>query len=146
MCLFLGREEEYRRARTSLIAAFGASTDPHVAERTARACLLLPASDEELGRIVALGGRAWGVDRSKYQAVYPHFLFVQRLAEFPRGRPDRATAVMQGEASHVLGPAPRLVLAMAQHRSGREADARRTLAAAVLAHDWHPDRIRDQDG
>ena len=55
-------------------------------------------------------------------------------------------SLMRGEASVVSGPAPRLVLAMALHRSGREAEARETLAAAVLSHDWSPDQVRDQDG
>src|SRR6202043_780642 len=43
LCLFLGDEAEYRRARSDLLAQFGTDTDPAVAERTGRACLLLPA-------------------------------------------------------------------------------------------------------
>ena len=43
---------------------------------------------------------------------------------------------MEGPAATVLGPAPRLVKAMAQYRQGRQADARKTLAAAVLCFDW----------
>ena len=41
-CLFLGREDEYRRARRALLDKFGATADRYVAARTARACLLLP--------------------------------------------------------------------------------------------------------
>src|SRR5262249_13441173 len=58
LCLFLGRQEEYRRARRALLARFGASTDPLVAERTGRACLLLPASEDELWKAAALTDRA----------------------------------------------------------------------------------------
>ena len=36
----------------------------------------------------------------------------------------------------MLGPAPRLVLAMALHENGRADEARKTLAEATLAHDW----------
>ena len=48
LCLFLGDEAEYRRARRDLLAQFGSTTDPAVAERTGRACLLLPAAEAEL--------------------------------------------------------------------------------------------------
>src|SRR5207253_11011881 len=58
----------------------------------------------------------------------------------------RAIATMRGDAARVLGPAPRLVLALALHRSGQVAEARKTLAAAVLAHDWRASQVRDQDG
>ncbi len=54
LCLFLGEAEEYRRARRDLLARFGASTDQYVAERTGRACLLLPASDDEMRQAEAL--------------------------------------------------------------------------------------------
>jgi tetratricopeptide (TPR) repeat protein len=144
-CLFLGREDEYRRARRALLDAFGASTSPFIAERTARACLLLPTSDDELARIVALGERAWSFDPSKYPTSFLHFVFVRGLAEYRQGRLDSAIATMQGQASRVLGPAPRLVLAMALHRSGREVEARKALAQAVLAHDWRPSKVADQD-
>ncbi|MDB5352407.1 MAG: tetratricopeptide repeat protein [Planctomycetota bacterium] len=146
LCLFLGFEAEYRRARKVLLADFGSATDPLVAERTARACLLLPASEDEMRRIVALGERAWGVDRSKYPGVYPHFEFVRGLAEYRQGRLDRAISLMRGDASGVLGPAPRLVLAMALRGRGEAAEARKTLAEAILAHDWRAGRARDQDG
>jgi hypothetical protein len=53
---------------------------------------------------------------------------------------------MRGEASGVLGPAPRLVLAMALHENGRAEEARKTLAEAILAHDWRAVNVRDQDG
>ena len=58
-------------------------------------------------------------NRSKHLAAYPHFLFVRGLAEYRQGQLDRAIATMRGSAARVLGPAPRLVLAMALHRSGQ---------------------------
>jgi serine/threonine-protein kinase len=145
-CLFLGREGEYRRARRDLLARFGEATDPYVAERTGRACLLLPAEGDELRKAAALAERAAGVERSKYAGVYAHFLFARGLAEYRQGRFDRAIAVMRGEAGRVLGPAPVLVLALALHKSDRAEEARRALAAAVLAHDWRVALVRDQDG
>jgi serine/threonine-protein kinase len=144
-CLFLGQEDAYRRGRQDLLARFGAATDPHVAERTARACLLLPATEDELRQAAALAERATTVDPSQYPGTYPHFLFARGLAEYRQGRFDEAIATLRGDASRVLGPAPRLVLAMALHRSGQVEEARRTLAAAVPAHDWSASRVRDQD-
>src|SRR5262245_48048874 len=135
-CLFLGREDEYRRARRALLGKFTAATDPYVAARTARACLLLPATEDEHRQAVALAERAAAVEPSKYPGIYPSFLFVRGLAEYRQGRLDRAIATTRGDASRMLGPAPRLVLAMALHRSGQIGDARKALAAAVLDSDW----------
>jgi serine/threonine-protein kinase len=145
-CLFLGREDEYRSARSALLARFGATTDPTVAERTARACLLRPATGDELRQAVALAERAAAVEPSKYPVAYPHFLFAQGLAEYRQGRLDRAISSMRGDAARAPGPLPRLVLAMALHRSGQAAEARRTLAAAVLAHDWSANQVDDSNG
>jgi serine/threonine-protein kinase len=146
-CLFLGREAEYRRARQDLLATFGKHPflSPSTAERTARACLLLPASGDELRTAVTLAERAAAVDRTKYAAWYPYFRFAQGLAEYRQGRFDLAISTMRGDASKVLGPAPCLVLAMALDQQDQVAEARKTLAAAVASHDWRADLVRDQD-
>jgi tetratricopeptide (TPR) repeat protein len=140
-CLYLGQEDEYRRTRRTLLDHFGASTDPQVAGRTARACLLLPASGDELRQAVALAERAVAGEPSKYRCHYPHFLFAQGLAEYRQGRFERAIAAMRGEAVDALGPASRLVLAMALHQSGRAAEGREAFKAAVAAHDWKADEL-----
>jgi serine/threonine-protein kinase len=52
-------------------------------------------------------------------------------------------SLMQGKASKVMGPAPRLILAMAQHQQGQKKQARKTLAVAIIGYDWsaaHADR------
>jgi serine/threonine-protein kinase len=145
-CLFFGREDEYRRARRALLAKFGATTDPAAAERTARACLLRPATEDELRQAVALAEQAAAVEPSKSPVVYRLSLVTLGLAEYRQGRLDRAIASMRGEAAPVLGPAPRLVLSMALHGSGQMAEARRTLAAAVLAHDWRANQVNEPSG
>ena len=106
-CLFLGREEDYRIARRALMAKFGATNNSFIAERTSRACLLRPASGEELRRVVALAGIVGGLDKASARGYYPFFQFVQGLAEYRQGHLDRAISLMRGEASGVLGPAPR---------------------------------------
>jgi serine/threonine-protein kinase len=145
LCLFLGREEDYRRAARELIKRFGATTNPFIAERTARACLLLPGTDDELRQAVALAGRAVAKLEGDRWA-HSCFEFVHGLAECRQGQFDRAIATMQGDASGALGPAPRLVLALSLHRSGQATEARKTLAAAILAHDWRAGRASDHNG
>src|SRR5262245_24528579 len=80
-----------------------------------------------------------------YRAGRPYFEFVKGLAEYRQGQFDRAIATMQGDASGVLGPAPRLVVALSLHRSGQATEARKTLAAAILAHDWRAMRVHALD-
>jgi serine/threonine-protein kinase len=146
LCLFLGQEDEYRRARQALLARFGATVNPYFAERTCRTCLLLPPSADELRQAVALARRAVATDRSSdHKWAHPWFQFAQGLAEYRQGQFDRAIATMRGEASQLSWPATRLVLAMALHRSGQLAEARKTLAAAVQSYDWRIDRARDHD-
>ncbi|HEV3118377.1 MAG TPA: hypothetical protein VGY58_15110, partial [Gemmataceae bacterium] len=69
----------------------------------------------------------------------------QGLVEYRQGRFDRAISILRGEPSRLTVPGPRLVLAMALYRSGQVAEARKTLAAAVLSYDWRADRARDAD-
>src|SRR5262249_7622800 len=121
-CLFVGQEEEYRRARQALLSRFGSTTHPHMAARTARACLLLPATEDELHQAVALAERAAAVEPSKYPRAYSHFLFARGLAEYRRGHFDRAAGTIRGDPDRMLRPAPGLVLAMALHRSGQTAE------------------------
>jgi serine/threonine-protein kinase len=145
LCLFLGQQDQYRRAQRALLERFGATTNPFDAERTARACLLSPITGDELHQAVTLAKRAVA-QRSGDEWGHPYFQFLHGLVEYRLGQFDRAIATMRGDASRVLGPAPRLVLAMAQHRSGRVAGAREVLAAAVQAHDWRANLARDQAG
>ena len=145
LCLFLGREDDYRRARQDLLTRFGATVDPYIAERTGRSCLLLPATGNELRQAVALARRAAAAERSKHGWAYPWFVFARGLAEYRQGRFDQAIATMRGEASAVPRPSPRLVLAMALYRIGQVAEARKTLAAAVLSYDWRASQTRNHD-
>jgi serine/threonine-protein kinase len=145
LCLFLGREDDYRRARKDLLARFRASVDPYIAERTGRACLLLPASGDQLRQAVALTRRAAAADRKKHPWAYPWFVVAQGLAEYRQGHFDQAIVLVRGDTSGVPPPFPRLVLAMALHRSGQAAVARKTLAKALLAYDWRATRARDHD-
>jgi serine/threonine-protein kinase len=145
LCLFLGDETEYRRARQDLLRRFEASSDPGVAERTARAILLLPATEDELQAAAALAERAVAAKARTEQWIYPYFLFAKGLAEYRQGRFDSAIAIMRGEAVNVMGPAPRLVIAMAEYGSGQKQEARETLAAAIGSFDWSAAQVGSRD-
>jgi eukaryotic-like serine/threonine-protein kinase len=146
-CLFLGREDEYRWARRELLARFGGTSDPHIAERTGRACLLLPATEEELRKASALIGRALAADRSKLEFWWApsYFRFAQGLLAYRQGRFDESSAIMKGDAATVLGPAPGLVLAMDQFRLGQKDEAQKTLEIALKAFDWQPGRADSRE-
>ena len=145
LCLFLGREDEYRRARRDLLARFSITNNPYFAERTGRACLLMPAAGEELRQAVALARRAAASDSSVHGGNYSWFLFARGLAEYREGKFDQAIATMRGDSSRVGGPITSLVLAMALHQDGQLAEARKTLAAAILSYDWKANQARDHD-
>ena len=136
LCLFLGHEVEYRRARRALLDRFSAAENPNIAERTGRACLLLTPSSDELQTATALIDRALAKDKAKPVGHYAYFLFARGLADYRAGRFVSAVSIMEGAARPVLGPAPRLVLAMCQHRLGQKKEASATLAAAIGAFDW----------
>src|SRR5262249_1276238 len=73
----------------------------------------------------------------KMKWTRPYVLFAKALADYRMGLFENAIPVLEGEASGVLVPAPKLVLAMAQFRMGKADDARRTLEAAVGQFDWN---------
>jgi serine/threonine-protein kinase len=145
LCLFLEREEEYRSARRELLAHFGSATDPTIAERTGRACLLLPAVEAELQQAVALTERAIAAGRAGREFAYPYCLFAEGLARYRQGRFDEAIELMTGEAASVMRPSPRLVVAMAQHQKGEKEEANLSMAAAIRSYDWSESNADNHD-
>jgi serine/threonine-protein kinase len=72
---------------------------------------------------------------------------VQGLALYRDGHPDVAVPLLREAAEKLHDRAgPRLALAMAQFRSGRAIEARKTLAAAIRSYDWgEPREVRHAD-
>ncbi len=136
LCLFLGDETGYRSARNDLLKHFGATTTPYVAEPVARAWLLLPGPDDALQQAIALADRAVAAKASTIEWIYRYFLFAKGLAEYRQGRFESAIALLDGDASSVMGPSPRLIVAMALHKLNQKTRARQSLARAVAAFDW----------
>ncbi len=137
LCAFLDNDEAYRWARTALLERPRNSTDHWaMAERDSLACLLLPGSGEQLRRAVALVDRAVTTG-PRFFPDNPYLLFISGLAEYRQGRPQQAIPLLEESAALLPNRAgPRLALAITQLRSGRPAEARKTLAAAVRAYNW----------
>jgi serine/threonine-protein kinase len=145
LCLYLGNEAEYRRSRKELLKRFAKTTDPQVAERTGRACLLLPVSGEELNQATALVDRALAADTAKYGWAMPYFRFAKALAEYRAGNWGSALTLLEGDVLRILEPAPRLLLAMVQHRLGRKDAARESLRTATAAYDWDVQKATNRE-
>jgi serine/threonine-protein kinase len=136
-CLFIGRDDAYRAARAALLEGLATNRDPRAGERAGRTCLLLPPeSDDDLRRATAAVDKALEADRTAVNKFTPYFLFAKGLAEYRAGRMEAAVRILEGDAAPVLGPAPKLVAAMARHRLGQTAEAREALAQAVRSFDW----------
>jgi serine/threonine protein kinase/Flp pilus assembly protein TadD len=134
LCLYLGNEYAYRRNRKALLERFGKTTDLVVAERAGRACLLLPASGDELRQAAALTERA--VAAGAAYGLYGHFELANGLAKYRQDRLQQALPLLEDSVGR-LGPSiSGLVLAMTQYRTGHKKEARQTLAAAIAAVDW----------
>jgi serine/threonine-protein kinase len=145
LCLFLGNENEYRRARQDLIQRFGNTNKPNVAEKTCRAILLMPPSAEELRTATKLAETAVAAKPTTEEWIYPYYVFAKGLAEYRQGHFDIAIADMDSEAATVMGPCPRFVKAMAEYRLGHEQEARTMLAAEIAANDWRMSEVRSHD-
>jgi serine/threonine-protein kinase len=143
--LFLGQQAEYRRVRLALLDRFGATQSQYVAEPVGRACLLLPGTEDEMRRAVALIDRAVAARGSTPAWIYPFTLFARGLADYRQGRWASAISRMQGEAASVIWPAPRLILAMAQHQQGQKTQARQSLALAMITYDWRAAGAESRD-
>jgi serine/threonine-protein kinase len=145
LCLFLGLDQEYRAVRSDLLARFGDSSNTAVAEPLARACSLARGTEGERQKAAALADRAVAAGESNAAWIRRYQLFAKGLAEYRQGRLDSAISIMAGEASRVMGPAPGLILAMAQHDQGNRALARKTLAKSLIGFDWSLAQADSQD-
>ena len=143
LCLFLDKPDAYRAARRDLLGRAAGLAAPRAAERVGRACLLLPGTAEEMAAAAGLIDRALAAPAASVPPwARPYFLLARALADYRLDRWDEAIAILQGEAASVLGPCPLLITAMAQHRLGRDAEARGSYDRAVGSFDFgrpHPD-------
>jgi eukaryotic-like serine/threonine-protein kinase len=128
---FLGNKEKYRRSCEAMLNRFEKTNDANEAERTAKACLLLPGLIQETTKVRRLATLA--SDQGPTNAYYR---LTRALAEYRAGR---FTAALEWCASNLKGAPPaevraatRLLLPMADYRQGNER-ARKMLAQALAA-------------
>jgi serine/threonine-protein kinase len=145
LCLFLGEREEYRRIRGIFLDRFGATKAANLAEPISRTCLLEPGTEEQVRKASELADRAIAAKSTTLDWIYRYYVFAKGLADYRAGKLKSAIEAMEGEASRVMGPAPGLVLAMAQYDSGKKQEARRTLAKAVAVFDWSDSAADNRD-
>jgi serine/threonine-protein kinase len=137
LCLILGKDDAYRRGRAAILRRFNETDDWIVAERTSLASLLLSDSPEELGSAAALADRAVDIASRSSEPDNAYVQFVKGFSEYRLNRLDQAVPLLRSAMQKIPNrPGPRLVLALAQFRSGSPKEARKTLAAAVAVYDW----------
>jgi tetratricopeptide (TPR) repeat protein len=131
--LMLGDTEAYRRQCRAMLDRFGKTNDAMLAERTAKACLLIPNSVVDLAPVVRLADQA--ITGTEEHMYYRYFLFARALAHYRAG--EFASAVEKLEKCLVperpeinRDGAAYLVLAMAHHRIGHAAEAAHAIAKA----------------
>ena len=120
--------------RYKLLRQIGDSSDPTIAERMAKDCLILPDSGVDLKAVSAWADT--GVTAGKDSSDLPWFQLCKGLAEYRQGRFASAAGWTQKTLSRAGDMADRdvaayVVLAMAQYRSNRSDDARAALAKGV---------------
>jgi serine/threonine-protein kinase len=140
LCLFFGMDAEYGRVRRILLDRFSADDNPRRAELTGRACLLLPASTDELKDVEILVGRALASEKNGPNQ------FAKALLDYRQGRLESALEILTGEAAGVMGPCPKLIEAMILHKQGRPTEARKILATTIQSHDWRPEHADNRNG
>jgi serine/threonine protein kinase/Flp pilus assembly protein TadD len=155
--LQIGDIEGYRRACREMLAQFGNTDDPAVAERTAKTCSLAPDAVSCFDLVLKLADRA-----VEGRGSERWILLAKALAEYRADHSAEAIKWLERVApkadSEHLDATAFAVLALAQHRLGRTHDARAALAGAqaILAQkmpdpgkgkyfgsDWH-DWLRAQ--
>jgi tetratricopeptide (TPR) repeat protein len=144
LLLYVGDAEGYRRHRREMLKRF-ADVDGILAERTAKACLLLPGTPGEVEAAARLAGRALRGGEPDW--TRPYFQFAAGLADYRRG--DFAAADRRmGEtlsgpgAWNVVVPA-NLVRAMTRQHLGRATEARASLAQGLAILNETAPRLAD---
>jgi len=131
--LQVGDLDGYRRHRERILRQFGGTSEPQIAERLAKACLLLPLSPAELETVNKMAAVAMAAGPAHPARAY--FQFAKGLADYRSGRFEEAARLLQQVINHE-GHYERtaqacLVLAMAQQQLNQPEAARASLAKGI---------------
>jgi WD40 repeat protein/serine/threonine protein kinase len=134
--LFLqaGDSEGYRRHCRQMLQRFGKTQDPVLAERTAKACLLLPPAKQQLKQASDLAERA--LRQGSRHWARPYLELAQGLAEYRQGSFSAAgkrlgKLLADGKGDWDLTVPALLVLAMTHRQQGQLVQARTALDRAT---------------
>ena len=147
LLLQIGDVEGYQRHRERILSHFANTSDPLIAERLAKDCLLLPTSATNLALIARMADVAVAAGPSHKSWAY--FEFVKGFSEYRQGNFGKAAdwleKVLREEGHWNRRVASYMVLAMAQYRVNPE-QARTTLANGLQTADKHLPAIGDSLG
>jgi WD40 repeat protein/tetratricopeptide (TPR) repeat protein len=142
-----GDLEGYRRHCVQVLAIFSGTTEPFVAEQTAKDCLILPDAGVDLEAVARLADTA--VTTGKGHTYYGYIEFAKGLIEYRQGHFTSAIDWLQkalAESDFEWGEAQAyLVMAMAQHQSGRLAESRDALAKGAQIIDTQMPKLESGD-
>jgi tetratricopeptide (TPR) repeat protein len=144
-----GDLDAYRKLCERSLHQFGATTEPSIAERIAKDCMMLPPRAVDLGVLDRMANTAVQVDQN--DSSWPYYAFVKGLAEYRQGHYPDALPWLRKAAAHEGVPARTAqadaVMAMAEFHSGQTNAARGFLTEGIkiaetkLAHndrlDWN---------
>ncbi len=133
-CASLGDREEYERHCRAMLERFGTTTNAYVAQRTAKACSLMPGAKIDTGLVRRLADLS--IEETTDKDLYrDHLLSAQSMALYRDGKFEKAIEVAtrslaQPGVDHgvIEGPS-QFVLCMAHWRLGHADEARRALEA-----------------
>ncbi len=125
-------QSAYRQHCAEMLRRFGEPTEPYIAERTAKACLLAPGAVADMKPVIRLADQAVAATDHPY---YAYFLLARGLAHYRAGEFDKAL----DRASKSIAPDPApfnlnvpafLIVALSHHHLGQAAEARKALGQA----------------
>jgi tetratricopeptide (TPR) repeat protein len=132
--LEVGDVKGYRQLCREMLDRFGKTQNPRIAERTAKAALLLPAASDELDLPAELAERGLLADAAG--GLRPYAELAKGLAEYRQANFTAADqrvsklVVAEGAGWNLIVPA-QLVLAMTRQKQGQTEKARASLARAI---------------
>jgi tetratricopeptide (TPR) repeat protein len=151
LLLQIGDTTAYRKNCERALNQFGDTTDPRIAERIAKDCLLLPPPAATLAKVAKMADTAVAVGPS--DAAWPYDAFVKGLAEYRLGHFAAASDWLHKVPASEEVPARTAqmfaTLAMTQYQLGQTNAARATLAEGTKLAETklkQPGRIDWNDG
>src|SRR5947207_4174534 len=132
-----GDQEAYRRLCGQILSQFARTSNPAIAERMARDCMILPPPAADLETIGKMVDTA--VAAGPRHQFWDYFQFVKGLYEYRHGHFAGAAEWLQKVVEHEGDPnrtvAACMVLAMSQHQLNQVSEARATLARGLKITD-----------